>query len=182
MGLLSALPGFSAGNCCCLWQLLGGGLAGWILCRSASQPVSSGEGTIVGLFSGLLGAMLFSLINAITFSFKPDHWKFSFEQAFQVRGAEIPPELETALEQIINYATHPSLLLITLLFFSLLLFAIIAMLGSVLSVIIFEPRFRSRRKKEALEFQEKIPEPVRVANPVEPTPDLWFPRKNKEEK
>jgi len=56
IGILSAMPLIGAGNCCCcLWVVMGGALAGYLLCSSSDKPVRPGEGALVGLFAGLIG-------------------------------------------------------------------------------------------------------------------------------
>jgi hypothetical protein len=56
LGVLSALPIVSAANaCCCLWIVLGGVLAAWVMQQNHPQPVTLGDGALVGLMAGLIG-------------------------------------------------------------------------------------------------------------------------------
>jgi hypothetical protein len=185
IGALSSSPGINVGNCCGLWQILGGGMAGWILCRSAAQPVRAGEGALVGIFSGLIGGMIFSLMAALTYFWNPNQFSLAFQEALQNQGTEIPPEVQVYVDEFLRWFTHPGLLLVILLFSSLVIFAIIAMSGSMIAVTIFEPRFAVERGKNPapISYQPamKMPEKMEPHELTHGEHDLYFPRKDKEE-
>lgn len=59
LGLLSAIPFVNLGNlCCCLWVIGGGALAANLYIKKSPTPVSVGEGAVVGLLAGLVGAFV----------------------------------------------------------------------------------------------------------------------------
>lgn len=59
MGVLSALPIVGAANaCCCLWVVSGGLLAAYLLQQNRPQPITAGDGAIVGLLAGIFGAII----------------------------------------------------------------------------------------------------------------------------
>lgn len=59
MGVLSALPIVAAGNvCCCLWIVSGGAIAAYLLQQNQSTPITPGDGALVGLLAGLVGALV----------------------------------------------------------------------------------------------------------------------------
>jgi hypothetical protein len=59
IGVLSALPLISAGNCCCcLWVIGGGAVAAYLLQQHQATPITVGEGAIVGAMAGLIGAVV----------------------------------------------------------------------------------------------------------------------------
>jgi hypothetical protein len=59
MGVLSALPIVYFGNiCCCLWVITGGVVAAYVLQQNESAPITAGDGALVGLFAGLVGALV----------------------------------------------------------------------------------------------------------------------------
>lgn len=64
IGLLWAVPFLNLINfCCCLGVMAGGALAGWMLIkRSPVLPVSSGDGAVVGLLAGLVGAGVYLVL------------------------------------------------------------------------------------------------------------------------
>ena len=180
IGILSSAPILSLGNCCCLWSIAGGIFSSWLLCRWAEEPVDYGQGTLVGLFSGLVGGIIFSFFKALGFYLNPSSLKYSLERSFEFRGMEPPPELEQFLEQLTSALAHPLWIVLITSFFSLLIFAIMTALGGVLGVLIFEPRFavkRTMKKPPQLTVSETKPAPP---EPSEKT-ELYFPRKEKEE-
>ena len=65
MGVLSALPLIGAvGNaCCCIWVVVGGLLAAYLLQANRSTPISPSDGLLVGLFAGLIGAAVHTAIS-----------------------------------------------------------------------------------------------------------------------
>lgn len=59
MGVLSALPFINLGNaCCCLWVLSGGVFAAYLLQQNQAEPLTPGDGALVGLLAGLIGAVI----------------------------------------------------------------------------------------------------------------------------
>jgi len=59
MGVLSALPVISAGNaCCCLWVVSGGVVAAYLFQQNTSRPITPGDGAMVGLLAGFIGALV----------------------------------------------------------------------------------------------------------------------------
>jgi len=59
MGVLSALPIVGAANaCCCLWVVSGGLLAAYLLQQNRPQPITAGDGAVVGLLAGIFGAII----------------------------------------------------------------------------------------------------------------------------
>jgi hypothetical protein len=64
MGVLSALPLIGAANaCCCLWFVIGGLIASYTLQQDQSTPITPGDGAMVGLLAGLLGAVVATLVS-----------------------------------------------------------------------------------------------------------------------
>jgi hypothetical protein len=64
LGILSALPIVSAANaCCCLWIVLGGVLASWVMQQNHPYPVTLGDGALVGLLAGLIGFVVTMIVS-----------------------------------------------------------------------------------------------------------------------
>jgi len=63
IGVLSALPVINIANCCCAWILFGGALAAYLMQANHSEPVQAGDGAIVGLMAGLVGAFVWLIIS-----------------------------------------------------------------------------------------------------------------------
>ena len=63
VGLLSAIPFVNLANiCCCLWALLGGALASYLYIKNSPTPASSGDGAILGVLAGVVGAAIYIVI------------------------------------------------------------------------------------------------------------------------
>ena len=59
MGVLSAMPILNLGNaCCCLWVICGGVVAAYVLQQDQAEPITPGDGALVGLFAGLFGTLV----------------------------------------------------------------------------------------------------------------------------
>ena len=55
--MLSALPVINLANCCCAWVLFGGALASYLMQQDHPVPITAGDGAIVGLLAGVVGAV-----------------------------------------------------------------------------------------------------------------------------
>ncbi len=62
-GVLSALPIINIGNCCCLWVIGGGLVAAYLLQQAQPTPLEAGDGAVVGLMAGAIGAVVHSVIS-----------------------------------------------------------------------------------------------------------------------
>ena len=63
LGILSVIPFVNIVNlCCCLWAILGGALASYMYIKSAPTPARPGDGAVVGLLAGVVGALIYIVI------------------------------------------------------------------------------------------------------------------------
>ena len=63
VGLLSAIPFVNLLNfCCCLWALLGGALASNLYIKRSPTPAGPGDGAVLGLLAGVIGAAIYIVI------------------------------------------------------------------------------------------------------------------------
>jgi hypothetical protein len=58
IGVLSALPVINLANCCCAWILFGGALAAYLMQQNHPYPIEAGDGAVVGLLAGVIGAFV----------------------------------------------------------------------------------------------------------------------------
>lgn len=64
IGILSALPFVGALNlCCCLWVVTGGMLAAYVLQSNTPEPITAGDGAVVGLLAGIAGAFVYAIVS-----------------------------------------------------------------------------------------------------------------------
>ncbi|HVH26602.1 MAG TPA: DUF5518 domain-containing protein [Vicinamibacterales bacterium] len=92
LGALSALPIISAGNlCCCLWVVVGGAVAAYLVQQNRATPITPGDGAFAGFLAGVAGALVYLLLSIpITILVAP------LERAMMERivenAAGMPPE------------------------------------------------------------------------------------------
>lgn len=63
IGILSALPVVSWGNCCCLWIISGGLLAAYLDQQQDPQPTTIGRGAFAGFLAGIIGALVWLIVS-----------------------------------------------------------------------------------------------------------------------
>ncbi len=63
LGLLSAIPFINFFNiCCCAWAILGGALAAYLYIKKSPTPVSIGDGALLGVIAGGIGAIVYVVV------------------------------------------------------------------------------------------------------------------------
>ena len=121
VGLLSAIP--FVNYCCCIWAIGGGALAGFLYIKSSPTPVPTGDGAIVGALSGVVGGLIYLIIGlpiALLFG------AAEMEAQFRRSGIQMP--------------FSGTLLLVVGALIGALCLLLLATLGGVLSIPIFEKR------------------------------------------
>jgi hypothetical protein len=133
-GIFSLIPLVSL--CCCLWAIVGGAVAGMIYIKKSPERVSVGEGAMVGALSGVFGGLIYLLINLpVSFIFGAG----AIEEQFKRSGMEVP------------FSGAILILLGGLL--AAIFLIILATIGGVLSVPIFEKR------------KDSVPPPPPISEP-----------------
>jgi uncharacterized protein YqgC (DUF456 family) len=137
IGVLSALPIVSAGNCCCcLWVVAGGMLAVYLRQQNSPYAVTSAEGALVGLLAGVIGAVIGVLI-----SIPLDAMMGPFQRQLVERlinsQPDLPPEMRDAVERASAGGRGVAGLAIKFLFM-LITGTIFGMLGGLLGVAVFK--------------------------------------------
>lgn len=63
LGVLSAVPFINTLNaCCCAWAILGGVLTSYRYIKSSPTPVKPGDGALLGLMAGGIGAVVYIVL------------------------------------------------------------------------------------------------------------------------
>jgi hypothetical protein len=143
LGVLSAVPPISFLNCACCILVIGGGLlASYLYMKDYpldSPRVTYGDGALLGLLAGLLGAVVDTVVS-IPINLMLD-FGFSNQDALeQLRNTpDVPPQLIEFLESIMSGGVSVIGILISLLFGSII-FSIFAMVGAMLGVALFGPK------------------------------------------
>jgi uncharacterized protein YqgC (DUF456 family) len=131
-GVLSALPFIGAFNaCCCLWVVAGGVTAAYLLQDREPNSIQVGDGAIVGLMAGVIGAFVYLILSIpITLLMAPMMGAFTDRI---VNEGNFPPEVREMLTSGIGTAAG-----IILGFFAYLAAGIVfSTLGGILGTLIF---------------------------------------------
>jgi hypothetical protein len=106
IGVLSALPIVSAGNCCCLWVIGGGLLAAYLEQQNDPRTLQVARGAFVGLLAGVVGAFVW-LIAAIALNPLMASVQSQMAEAMLSVASDMPPEARQVLEGIGERASSP---------------------------------------------------------------------------
>ena len=121
VGVLSAIP--LVQYCCCIWGIGGGVLAAFLYIKSSTVPVKTGDGATVGALSGVIGGIIYLILGlpiAIFFGMA------AMEEQLARSGVSLP--------------FSGVLLIIVAGIIGAIILAILATLGGVIGVAIFEKR------------------------------------------
>lgn len=136
IGVLSALPVISAGNClCCLWVVCGGMLAAYLLQQNQALPIEAADAALTGVLAGIIGAVVASLL-AIPIQMLMGPLSADFFRRIADQASDAPPELRHMLEQLGHGGLGVAAVLVGL-FFNLVLFSVFGVLGGLLGHAVF---------------------------------------------
>jgi hypothetical protein len=132
IGVLSALPIVAAGNlCCCLWIVTGGVVAAYLLQQNQPTMITPGDGAAVGLFAGLIGAVVFLVISIpVTLLIGPMEQRLI--QGFLENAGSMPPEFRRQMGTYMG----PGIQVIRFVFM-LVIGSVFSTLGGLLGAVIF---------------------------------------------
>ncbi len=137
IGVLSALPIVSMGNCCCLWIIGGGTLTAYLLQRDRSEPLPLGEGAWGGFLAGIAGAVVYVAVSVpITIVTAP--LQRGMMEFLLNAGNDVPPEFREMIE---TFGSGPeSIILSAGVGFAFMLFIgmIFSTLGGLLGALMFQ--------------------------------------------
>lgn len=145
VGIMSAIPGVSALNCCfCAWALIGGCVAAKMTIDRAARPVSAGEGAQIGLMAGAIAAVAFIVV-AVPIILSGVATNASLKMMKGLMGSITNPELQAALEDAMVQAAGQSAIERLLSSLPVLLIQVLfqggfTVLGGLLGVALFEKR------------------------------------------
>jgi hypothetical protein len=165
IGVLSALPVISLANCCCAWILFGGALAAYLMQQNHSEPVNAGDGAIVGLLAGIVGAFVW-LVLFIPMSLVMSPFQSSIIQRMLASANDMPPEVRAVLE---GMRSGGGIGIGIVFFFFVMLFvsSFFSMIGGLFGALIF-------RKNTPPPPPPPIPPPA-FTPPSFPPPDFPTP-------
>jgi hypothetical protein len=137
IGVLSALPIVSAGNCCCcLWVVAGGMLAVYLRQQNSPYAVTSAEGALVGLLAGVIGAVVAMFISIPIDSMMGPFQRQLIERLINSRP-DIPPDMRDTIERA-SAGGRGAVALAFRFLYMLITGTIFGMLGGLLGVAVFK--------------------------------------------
>ena len=141
IGVLSALPVVNIVNfCCCAWVVFGGALAAYLMQQNHQAPISAGDGAVVGLMAGAIGAVIGSLL-AIPITLAMGPFQADVLERVLEGTQDLPPEVRSIFEQMRNGMGTGAVIGIGLIFsmlFSLCFYSIFGLLGGLLGAVMFK--------------------------------------------
>lgn len=137
IGVLSALPIVSAGNCCCcLWVVAGGMLAVYLRQQNSPVAVTAAEGALVGLLAGLIGGVVGVIISIPVEAMMGPFQRQLIERIMASRP-DFPAETRDMIERAGAGGTGVAGIAIKLCI-SVVMGAIFGLLGGLLGVAVFK--------------------------------------------
>jgi hypothetical protein len=121
VGVLSAIPFIN--YCCCIWSIGGGALAAYLYIKSSPIPVRTGDGAMVGGLAGVFGGIIYLILGlpiALVFGMA------AMQDSLNRSGVNLP--------------ISGFLLMIVAAIVGAIILAVLATLGGVIGVAIFEKR------------------------------------------
>ena len=138
IGVLSALPLISAGNCCCcLWVIAGGAVAAYLLQQHQAAPITVGDGAVVGAMAGLIGAVVHLLVS-IPVQLVAGPIQMRMLQRLMERAAAENPDFGRMADQMQFGAAHGIFALIIGFAFFLVIGTAFATVGGMLGALFFK--------------------------------------------
>ncbi len=128
-GILSSIPFV---NCfCCIWIIGGSMLAAYLLIKDSPHVLSSGDGAIVGIFTGIVAAVVHSFIDIPLRPFIKEFFQNIMKWAAEY-AEEVPSGWEDWLEGGFSAFRFFMQLIASAVFFSIL-----GALGGILGISLF---------------------------------------------
>ncbi len=134
-GILSGVPFI---NClCCIWIIGGAILSAYLLSKDSSVALSAGDGAIVGVFTGIIAAVV-DFIVSIPFSAMSSEFTRNIMEKLADYAEEMPSGWENLLEKGGVERSIPMLMLGFVI--SVIIFSVLGALGGIIGISIFKKK------------------------------------------
>ena len=134
MGVLSALPIISLGNCCCLWVMGGGVVTAYLTQHGRPDPIQLGEGALGGFLSGIFGAVVYTVVS-LPIQLVTAPLQRGLMQGLINSAADVPPEVREMMKSV---GSGSCLVAVVVGFFFMLAVGMVfSTLGGLLGALIF---------------------------------------------
>jgi hypothetical protein len=162
LGVLSSLPLINFFNCfCCAWVIAGGVLAAHLYVKDSPTPVTLGGGVALGLFTGVVGAIvttLFSLPLRLMMGRGSMNIMAELKQTID-QLPNVPPETRQMIESLAARGGVNTIFFITGMLILLVLYSLAGMAGGAIGVAIFEKRRPGTAPADVPPYQPPPPPP-----------------------
>jgi hypothetical protein len=156
LGVLSVLPIVSIANCCCIWFITGGVVAAWVMQQNHPLPITAGDGIIVGLLAGLVGAVVW-LVLSIPLHAITGGMEKQFIARVLERAGDLPPDARASLER---WQGGGGFVLVGIGFFiQLIVGSLLAAVGGLIGALLF-------RKDAPPQAPPFVPPPPTIPPPL----------------
>ncbi len=138
-GVLSAIPFISC--LCCLWVIGGGLLAAYLLSKDSKDSLTTGDGAIVGVFAGIIGAVLNTIVS-IPFNAmmrNSERMRAILDQVSEI-VQDLPAGMEDLFESGPFSGTFSLAWTLLGLVVSMVIFSAFSILGGIIGVSIFKKK------------------------------------------
>ena len=137
VGILSTLPLIAAGNvCCCLWIVSGGAVAAYVLQQNQPQPITPGDGALVGLLAGVSGAFVYLVVSIPINMLMAPMERRLLQRLVETMG-NMPPEFRDYANSSLNSSVSAGLRAVFGFVFMLILGAIFSTIGGLIGALLF---------------------------------------------
>ena len=134
IGVLSALPVISIGNCCCLWITGGGVLTVYLAQQNTAQSIRPGRGFVLGLMAGIAGAFVWLFAAIVLDAFIAPLQERMIDEMLR-NAQDMPPNAREMIEMVAGRASSPTRFVVGFAF--QLCGALFAGLGGLLGAMMF---------------------------------------------
>lgn len=136
-GVLTGIPLI---NClCCLWIIGGGVIAAYFLNKESHKPITTGDGAIVGVFAGIVAAVIDFLISIPLAPISNAFFRNMMER-FAEYAEEMPAAWDSWLERGFTESTIPMMLFGMVI--NAVIFSVLGALGGIIGVSMFKKKQR----------------------------------------
>jgi hypothetical protein len=134
IGVLSALPFISLGNCCCcLWVIGGGMLATYLRQQNTPFQVTAAEGALVGMIAGAIGGAVATLLSIpLQMMLGP------FQQQIIDRIIAGNPDIPPDFRDMMGRAATQGAFRVFEAIFTVCIFTVFGLLGGLLGAAVFK--------------------------------------------
>jgi hypothetical protein len=134
-GILTGIPLISC--LCCLWIVGGGLIAAYFLTKDSPMPLSVGDGAIVGVFAGMIGAVVAFLIS-IPMAPLEDALARSMTEWISEYVDQVPEFWQSFMEGEGLESSFPFMVLE--LFINVVVFSLLSALGGIIGISLFKKK------------------------------------------